>query len=151
LFQDPRGWMPVPGVEVERHSNGRVTIRIVGRAEPGKQSRLPAAAWQRLRKFEADTFAPERYVPPTLTQRSRPKSICHGWLVRLGSAQKGAIGSQSWSQCGGEPDRRYAFAVEMARLAVSSTPDCKFDQLRPFYSYAGCFARFPWGKGKKLP
>lgn len=145
LFQDPYRMLPVPAIEVELHPGDRATVTIVHRDGRRETASLPAGAWERLRKMEGKTFVPKEYVPwePQTSQISRGSSVCHGRTVRFGSAGKEGTGSGSWSQCGGAKEERYAYAVEMARLAVSTNERCTFDASEPFFSVRACFSQPP--------
>lgn len=143
LFADPYMMLPVPGVEVARAKDGAVTLKVVGRSGASEPVRLPASDWAHLAEMQGTMLDPAPYVPddpPKPGETSPPPPICHGWIVRFGAADASGTASGSWSQCGGERGAKQAFAAEMARLAVSTRPSCKFDAANPFWSFNTCFS-----------
>jgi hypothetical protein len=139
--------LPIPGVEIERVSEGSITLKMIGRAGEGAPVMVPASAWTRLATLEGTLFKREPYVrrsPPEASAAPPsppppPPPICHAWHVRLAAVDKTGVESRSWSQCGGgeAPESRYA--IEVARLAVSTRPTCKFEEDDPFWTFALCF------------
>lgn len=147
LFSDPYMMLPVPGVEVERLSDGTATVKVVGRNGESEAVKLPSLAWEHLTGLEGRMLAPKPYVPwdpPKARQPlPSPPPVCHGWIVRFGTSENGVQGSGSWAQCGGEKQPGMAFAAQMARLAVDSRPGCTFDPAQPFWSFNTCFTPRP--------
>lgn len=147
LFEAPYIMLPVPGVEIERAANGSVTLTVVDRASSSAPATLSSAAWDRLTSLQGALFRQKPYVPwdpPAVDEaESEPPPICHGWIVRFGTMDDTGKGSGSWAQCGGKDQPELAYAVEMAKLAVSTRPTCKFDDRNPFGSFSACFAPQP--------
>lgn len=147
LFQDPYMFMQLPGVEIERLRKGSVTLRIVNRQGKTAPVALLASTWARLTRLEGTLFRPRPYVPwdPPTADRPPPSPppICHGWIVRFGALDKAGARSASWAQCGGDAEPGSGYANEIARLAVSTRPQCKFDQSNPLWSFSKCFSPQP--------
>ena len=58
LFSDPYMMLPVPGVEVERLSDGTATVKVVGRNGESEAVKLPSSAWEHLTGLEGRMLAP---------------------------------------------------------------------------------------------
>jgi hypothetical protein len=144
LFEDPYMMIPVPGVEIERMFDGSVTLKVVGRSGPSAPATLRASAWDELTALQGALFRPKPYVPWDPPKADEPlpapPPICHGWIIRFGKVDEAGVGSGSWTQCGGSDRPGFAFAREVARLAVSTRPGCKFDEADPFWSFNACFS-----------
>jgi hypothetical protein len=146
LFHDPYMMMSFPGIEVERMPDGSVALKMIGPDGESQPTRLPGSAWTTLTGIEGTMFEPKPYVPwdpPAPDEISRPPPICHGWIVRFGSVDTKGKATSSWAECGGEREPQMAFAIEMARLAVSTRSSCKFDAASPFWSFSDCFGPAP--------
>lgn len=144
LFSDPYMMLPVPGVEIERMSDGSVTLKVIGRSGASAPASLPASAWGQLTTLQGTMFRPKPYVPWDPPNADAPlpppPPVCHGWIVRFGIADEAGLESGSWAQCGGNKGPESEFASEIARLAVASRPDCKFDVANPFWAFNACFS-----------
>jgi hypothetical protein len=144
LFGDPYMMLPVPGVEIERMPDGSVTLKVIGRGVSSAPAVLPTSVWEHLTKLQGTLFTRKPYVPwdppKADAPMPAPPPVCHGWIVRFGTADKAGQGSGSWAQCGGGNEPALAFATEIARLAVSTRPACKFDEANPFWAFSACFS-----------
>ena len=144
LFEDPYMMLPVPGVEIEQMPDGSVTLKVIGRGGESSAAILPASAWTRLTNLEGSMLRPRPYVAWDPAKAGAPSPplppICHGWIVRFGAADKTGLGSGSWAQCGGGDQPGWAYAVEIAKLAVSTRATCKFDKANPFWAFNTCFS-----------
>lgn len=148
LFQDPYLMLPVPGIELERHGDGRATLRVIGPGTSGPTMVLPGPAWGRLLALEPGVFFSRCYVPwepRKLTDPTPPPPpTCHGVLVRFDAADDGEQRSASWGACGGgKDDPKLAYAAEVARLAVTSRPACSVNGAEPLSSFIRCFTPKP--------
>lgn len=147
LFQDPYMMLPAPAVEIERLPDGSLTLKVVGRGEKGTPAVLPASAWKRLASLQGTLFMRKPYVPWEPPRADRPppppSPICHGWIVRFGKADATGVESASWAQCGGHEQPEAAYATEIAKLAVSTRPSCKFEEDNPYWSFRTCFSPPP--------
>jgi hypothetical protein len=150
LLSDPYMILPVPGVEIEKKPDGQLILRVIGRGVATHEAKLDASQWERLAKLEAGTFPERTYVPwepvppGAATPPPPPPPICHGWIVRFGAAESGRRRNGSWSVCGGaEADLEFAYAAEVARLAVATAPACSFEPKNPFWSFSTCFSPKP--------
>lgn len=140
LFSDPYGMISLPGVEVERTSDGSVKLNVIRTVGAPISSLLPGSVWARLNRLQGTSLDPRPYVPwdPPKTNEP-PPSICHGWGVLLGAGDAFTTKSASWGACGGSQDAKLNLASELARLAVSTKPECTFDEQDVFWSFANCF------------
>jgi hypothetical protein len=147
LFEDPYMMLPVPGVEIERLPKGSVTLKVIGRTVQSAPAILPASAWTRLTSLQGALFKRKAYVPwdPPKADTSPlpPPPTCHGWIVRFGTTGDDGVTSGSWAQCGSNDQPELAYGAEIARLAVSTRPACKFDESNPFWSFSTCFSPRP--------
>ena len=147
LFADPYMMLPVPGVEIERMTNGTITLKLIGRTGASTPAILPTSAWTRLSSLQGTLLRPKQYVPWDPPNANAPvplpPPICHGWIARFGTADETGVQSGSWGQCWGADQPLSVFAVEMARLAVSTRPACKFDDANPFWAFNACFSGQP--------
>jgi hypothetical protein len=144
LFTGP--WMmPVTGVEIERLANGSVTLRVIDRTGVTPPAMLPSGAWKRLTKLQGKLFKPEAYVPWDPPKADDPEPpvppVCHGWVLRFGTADRSGLGSGSWAQCGGRDQAKVNFATEVARLAASTRPDCASVGADWMWAVSLCFSR----------
>ena len=149
VFWPPYGSLPLPGLEIERLSNGRVLLRLVSRYRTFEPAQLPESTWSDIVSREEEVFRswPLRAVVqqpgPLASPRPPgppppPPPICHAW-----SAVYAATGSPGErvgfvTECWG-PTPHYEYANFLARIAVATRPDCPLDQAQPMYSFLGCF------------
>ncbi len=141
----------IKGVELELRSDGSVMLRLVSPYVVPDPVMLPEGTWPRLVAMEAEVFRPttlprvtrnpsEPPAPPR--PPSRPPPICHGFSAFI--AATGARGERFAfaDTCNpGTPQLRYA--DEIARIAVETRPDCRFDESEALISFAACFVRWP--------
>jgi hypothetical protein len=138
LLEDPYMILPVPGLELERLSDGQVTLRVQYRGWSSKPVPVDRAAWEELARHEATAFArPEfRPMPTQLASAMPPPPICHGWIVRLEADYQR---SASWAECGGKEGPVHAYALRMIALAIATRPECTLEPNNPFWSFSKCF------------
>lgn len=148
LFEGPYMMLPMPGFEIERARNGKITLTVIGRAGQRTSTPMPASTWTQLVSKQGSLFKPRPYVPwdpPKADEAPEPAPpICHGWEVRFGKTDKTGVGSGSWGTCSGDDQPGSAYAKEIARVAVSARPSCRFEAASPFKSFADCFSP-PYG------
>jgi hypothetical protein len=142
LLHDPYMMLPVPGTEVERHSNGRVTLRLQYRGWSSRPVEIDGAAWEALGAGEQAVFVRPAYVPagparPSSMPPPSPPPICHGWIARFEADENRTA---SWSACGGEKTAAYDYAVRLVALAIGTRPGCAVERNDPFWSFSQCFA-----------
>ncbi|MEA3043120.1 MAG: hypothetical protein QOH47_958 [Sphingomonadales bacterium] len=142
LFEEGHFILAIPGIEIERHRSGRVTLTIIGRGATGPPVRIPAAAWRQLEARDVAVYQPPIFVPrdPGAPIPPAPRGVCHPLLVRFAAA--GAQGARSASLalgCNESSRERLQAAIEAARLAVSTRAQCRFDDSDFFWSYFNCF------------
>lgn len=82
-----------------------------------------------------------------------PEGICHPFLFRFGAAGPEGERTDSASVgCGEAEMDRVQVALEVARVAVATRPDCQFEAGNPFWSFSRCFTpRDGQGSGSSLP
>jgi hypothetical protein len=143
VFEPPYAMLSLPGIEIERSADGRTTLTVIGRAGRSASTALPRSVWTRLTSLQGALLRRRPYVAwrpsPAGARLPSPPPVCHGWQVRFGAVDRSGSGSGSWSECGGGRGAAMNYAVAIARLAVSTRPACKFDEEKPFWSYATCF------------
>lgn len=142
LPEDPYMMLPVPGIELERLPDGRVTLRLQYRGWSSKPVPVDAAAWDALALQEGAVFARPvfRRAPaqaPPASPPASPPPICHGWIARF-EADYGR--TASWAQCGGGKTPAYNYAIRVVELAIGTKPGCTFEADNPFFSFSKCFA-----------
>jgi hypothetical protein len=145
LLRDPYGMIAMPGIELERLADGRVTVRLQYRRSNAlllnpvwstDPVEVEPGAWDELAALEQPLFTPPafRFVPPGL-QPPRPSQ--HDWAAWF---EAGRERSAAWSQCGGINHPGYRYAARAAELAVGSKPGCEFARGDPFWSFNRCFS-----------
>jgi hypothetical protein len=75
LPMDPYGILPIAGIELERHSDGRLTLRPQYRGWAGPAYPLAAGEWEALAALEAPAFAP----PGKKAAKAKPGVVVHCW------------------------------------------------------------------------
>lgn len=136
LPSDPYMILPVPGIEIERRANGRVTLRLQYRGWASEPVTIDRAAWQDLSHRERAAFAPPPPAPrPTGSPATH--SSCHSWSVQL---QATGGRHAAWSPCPGAraAEAVRAYAVRMIELALATRPDCKRGD-DVFDAFEACF------------
>jgi len=141
LLTDPYMMSAVPGIEVERHRDGHVTLRLQYFAWSGDSVSIDQVAWDALAAIEQEAFAAPAYSPEPVSQRASPPppapAICHGWGLWLqASVERRAV----WSQCGGRGGPIVDYAMQMLTLAMATRPNCRFERENPFASFSRCFS-----------
>lgn len=150
LLNDPYGMLPMPGIELERLGDGRVTLRLQYRGwssvalNPSWTSdpvEVERGAWDELAAIEQPLFTRPAFQPidpATLPPPpSRPPPICHAWSARF---EADWDRTASWSGCGGTDHPGYRYAAQVAELAVHSKAGCTFEASNPFGSFLDCFS-----------
>lgn len=140
LLEDPYMMLPMPGVELERLGDGRVTLRLQYRGWSSDPVQIDRASWDALASQERAVFRNPAFQPGRTKAESgaaSPPPICHGWMARLEAGRERAA---SWAACGGGQGPLYDYAVRMVELAVQSKARCSFEPKDPFWSFNKCVA-----------
>ncbi len=138
LINDPYRIIHLPGLEFERHDDGRVTLRVQFLGWSREPVEIDRERWDEFAALETDVFAPPEYDAVATSGRTPPprRGVCHGWIVRFTAALDK---TESWSQCGGKPGPARNYAIAMIDAAISTRKDCEFESDRPFWSFSECF------------
>jgi hypothetical protein len=142
LLRDPYGFLHLPGVELERHDDKKVTLRLQYVGWSSDQVLVDPAVWDEIASQESAVFTVPEFRPVlTPSEPSEPPPVCHGWSARF---QADYQRTASWSGCGGgTTSPRLDYAVAIAELAVATNPDCAFNRANPFFSFKECFVASP--------
>lgn len=120
LPTDPYGIMPIPGVEIERHRDGRRTIRLVHAGWTDAAKPVSEAEWDAVAALEPAAFAPFR--DPGLVQR--PNVVIHCWSGMIAASPDAHA---TWGCASREPPAAtYAAAImELAMAKHGCAPSDK--------------------------
>jgi hypothetical protein len=137
LLADPYMILPVPGIELERLADGRVTLRLQYPGWSSEPVPVDATAWDALASIEGAVFERPvfRPTPPRASPQS-PPPLCHGWILRF---EADYHRTASWAQCGGGKTPAYDYAIRLVQLAIGTKPGCTFEPDNPFFSFNKCF------------
>jgi len=146
LFMFPYMSRVTHAVEIEREADGSVSLTMTESGAFRSRVELPASAWERLITLQGTLFRAKPYMPwdpPEIVQTGVPAPTCHGWVVVFGAADVGISGNGQWSSCStvGADQGARAYAIEIARLAVSTRPACKAEEPDPLSAFQMCFDR----------
>jgi len=143
LLSAPYGMLPLPGLELVRYDDGRVSVRLQYRGwSSGPVAVDKPGAWDALASrdealFAEPVFRPITEPPPPVP----PPPICHAWLARFENEQGRTA---NWSGCGGgTPGPGYSYAVAMIEIAMAARPECGATLGDPFGAFHRCFGPTP--------
>lgn len=130
---DPHGMLPIPGIELERHADGRLTLRAQYRGWSGQAYDLSAGEWEQVAGLETTAYAP----PAKSSARSNPNVVVHCWSGFLEASPDKAA---SWWGCndGTRPAQVYTEAV--LTLAMRKM-DCDPSDKETLWRFSECLAR----------
>lgn len=140
LLRDPYGMLAVPGIELERISDGRVTLRFLYDGWSSDPTVVAQSAWDRLVSQEPAVYSVPVFQPRSTSIKppQGPPPICHGWIARL---QADYLRTASWAACGRSASGpRFDYIVAIIEIAVATKPQCAFADQDPFRSFSKCFA-----------
>lgn len=121
IVRDPYGFLPIPGVEIEKRRNGTVTMRLQYREWRTEPEPIDAAAWSRLVARDKDMFAPREFRSAPAVDPSRPPPVCHGWQLIVQSSN-GEAGS--WWECQDGAGPRADYVRAFIDIALAARPAC---------------------------
>ncbi|VXC93461.1 hypothetical protein [Sphingomonas sp. AX6] len=124
---DPYGFLPIPGIELERHGGGRVTVRAQYRHWTGPAYRVSADEWNQIAALESAAFAP----PGENRTKTRPGVVVHCWRGLLEASPSRAA---SWWGCnsGTKASQAYTKALLVLAMEKKGCPASDNDALRRF-------------------
>jgi len=141
LLIDPYMMLPVPGIELERHADQRVTLRLQYYGWSSDPVPVDRGSWDALQSIERPAFTAPAYVAAPARESASPPPppppICHGWRIWL---QADAGRTAGWSECGGRRGPAYDYGMEIVALAMRTRPSCNVERDNPFWSFNRCFA-----------
>lgn len=128
---DPYGFLPIPGMELERHKDGRATLRAQYRGWTGPAYPVSPDEWDRLAALEPAAFAP----PDENSFKSRPGVVVHCWsgLVEA-SPSKGT----SWWACNSGTRASQAYTEAVLDLAIKKK-GCPSSDKDALWRFSECF------------
>jgi len=131
LLADPYGILPIPGIEIERHKDRRVSLRGQYLDWTGPAYSLSADEWARLALLEASAFAPASKN----SFKGNPDVVVHCWS---GLIEASPTRAAAWSGCnsGTQPAQAYTEAVLM--LAMDKK-QCSPSTKTMFWRFSECF------------
>ena len=151
-FSEPRLFIRMPGVTIERGKDSRSTLILSsdGRARTG-QTTISKARWKGLAKIERAAFTADPAIAPMTWRKGDPlpetHSGCHGWGVTLERITP--VKSESvWGwECNGtaQSRARLAYGMEVAKISLSAFPECRNIESPahdPLPALAKCFGKF---------
>lgn len=130
---DPYGMLPIPGIELERHADGRLTLRAQHRGWTGQAYDMSPGEWEQVSSLEAAAYAP----PAKSSTQSDPNVVVHCWSGFLEASPDRAA---SWWGCndGTRPAQAYTEAV--LTLAMRKM-DCQPSEKETLWRFSDCLAR----------
>lgn len=128
---DPYGILPIPGIELERHHDGRLTLRTQYRHWTGTTYIISPEEWRRLAPLEIAAFAPDQ------NKRTKPaaNALAHCWSGAVEASSPRA--SRFW-HCSDESRAAQAYAEAALTLAMEKN-NCPASDKGLFWRYADCF------------
>ncbi|MGC6401772.1 hypothetical protein ACNI3Q_14470 [Sphingomonas sp. FW199] len=130
LPSDPYGIMPIPGVEMERHRDGRMTIRVVHHRWTDEARPMTQAEWDAIAALEPAAFAPFR--DPDLVRR--PNVVTHCWSGMI-AASPGA--HATWGCSTREPPAA-TYSAAVLELAMAKQ-GCAASDRDVWSRFSDCF------------
>lgn len=131
LVHEPRAMFAIPGIEIARDVSGAVHLTVQYRGWALEPVALDPGVWEQLTP-EAEIFGPQ---PPPV-DRVAPGVVCHAWGASIQSDDGRIAG---WHGCSRGETPVSTAAVQMIRLAMSTRPDCAFEEASAFPDYMRCF------------
>ena len=132
VLADPYMMLPVPALEIRQSAEGAVDLVVQYSGWASDPAPLDPQVWDRLMADER-VFAP---APRDVGRSEQSGSVCHAWSGLLQSSEGRTT---AWHGCSGQPTPAYDASLEMLRVAMSTRPDCAFDEASPFFAFNACF------------
>ena len=131
----------IPGIEFERHADGRVTFRLQYPEWSSDPIEIDHSAWSALTARDEAVFVQPEYVPPPPPTTPAPPPPpppppCHAWHAFLEADAERVTG---WSGCSDLHSERREYVIRMIELAMATRASCSFDAGAPFPPFVNCF------------
>jgi hypothetical protein len=130
LPSDPYGMIPIPGVEMERHRDGRITIRMVHAGWTSEAKPVSEGEWAELARLEQAAFAPWRDPGPG----PRTDVVSHCWSGMIAASPNAHA---TWGCASREPPAA-AYTSAIMALALAKH-DCPPSDKELAWRYSDCF------------
>jgi hypothetical protein len=127
--------LPIPGLELERHADGRFTLRAVYRGWTGPTWPVTLAEWDALARLEPTAFA----LPGRNTYKQRRDVVVHCWGGLLAASPHG---SASWSACDSGTQAARAYTEALLGLAIQKK-GCAPGTKDVLWRFSDCFTERP--------
>lgn len=127
---DPYGMLPIPGIELERHSDGRLTLRAQYRGWVGPAYSVSPDEWRRVAALESAAYGPLRKATHTIP----PGVVIHCWSGLISATPDK---SASWSACddSAQAAQDYSLAVLDLAMRKMACPPSDKDPLWRFSAF----------------
>lgn len=133
LLRDPYMMLPIPGLELERHRDGRRTLRIRHYGWNGQTFDLSQEEWDTMSALEDAAFAP----PGENKNKIKKGVVVHCWGGMLERTPRQAT---SWWGCNSGTKNAQSYTEALVRLANEKN-GCKLEEDSDvFFQYSRCFA-----------
>ncbi len=129
---DPYGFLPIPGVEMERHQDGHLTLRAQYRGWTGDAYALSQQEWSRLAELQSAAFAP----PGENQYKIKPGVVVHCWS---GMIQASPARAASWWACNSGTKAAQSYTEAVLELAMQKK-GCPASKRDTFGRFSQCFA-----------
>lgn len=130
---DPYGMLPIPGIELERHADGRQTLRAQYRGWTGQAYDVSPREWEQVSGLEAAAYAP----PAKSSGRSDPNVVVHCWSGFLEASPDRAA---SWWGCNDRTRAAQAYTEAVLTLAMRKM-DCPASKKEALWRFSDCLAK----------
>lgn len=137
IVRDPYGFLPIPGIEIERRADGTVILTLQYWAWRSEPSTIAGQSWDRLIELDDAAFGPKPIKPPPAYARNAdPPPVCHGWMAHIQSSSGRTAG---WWECQDGPGPQLSYLRAMVDAAMATRPDCKSEGEDPMWAFQKCF------------
>ena len=138
-------WIPgrPPVMEIERQSDGSVTLLLTWQDKPSERHPLDASVWKDLMALDKAVFATPKY---DLNQIGKPPEGvygCHGDTAAFEASIDGRVQTAAASQClprmESFDDAKRSVIALFSKVAITTQPGCTTDDARPAEALIHCF------------
>lgn len=151
-FSEPRLFIRMPGVTIERSKGNRSTLILSsdGRAKTGLTA-ISKARWKVLARLQRAAFEADPPKAPMKWRKGDPlpeaHPVCHGWGVTLERITPASNESVWGWECNrtAQSRARLAYGMEVARISLSAFAECRGIESPvhdPLPALAKCFGKF---------
>lgn len=138
-------WLPgrPPVIEIERQSDGSVTLLLTWQNEPSERHPLEASVWRDLTALDSAVFATPEYDLSRIGRSPEGSYGCHGDTAAFEASIEGRVQTAGASQClpriESFDDAKLSAIALFSRVAIASRPGCTTDDTRPADALVKCF------------